>query len=339
MSSNRPSTIKRTLNNVEYEFNTHGFQAWGYSFDPTPSCTIKRPIEFWRAQLAFRGYSARGSDIEALKVRLRGTKSEVMDAKVAGLGKKMTLLATGSRKRKANEQAGQPRLAPGVRTQVAASAYVGSPAQHAQLIRERPPGFVVRIRLAENDPEKFIREAFYDENGLDAGYRPVELSGLHDANRAHLHQAAGSRLFHETSITNIMIIGSKRNNLAQQRLKQIDRQAGWDEDAKDEDEESDEDESNSESDSDEGEGDQEPCGDEEDDGVWGITGKWKIKCPDMAECFGQSSPYTLEIYTTLRRAERETYGRFDFGEYEGVFRFSTHNAASTEEGKIDIKKT
>jgi hypothetical protein len=53
----------------------------------------------------------------------------------------------------------------------------------------------------------------------------------------------------------------------------------------------------------------------------------EIECQDMADCFGQSSPYTMTIFSEYRRNGRELYGRFDFGEFEGVFRFSTQREA------------
>jgi hypothetical protein len=69
--------------------------------------------------------------------------------------------------------------------------------------------------------------------------------------------------------------------------------------------------------------DEEDEAEEENDNEWDITGEWEIKCPIMAGCFGQFKPYTLSIFTTLRRTGSETYGLFDFGAYKGVFRFST----------------
>ena len=38
-----------------------------------------KPIDFWKAQLAFRGFSPRGSDINALKERLRNANTDVMN--------------------------------------------------------------------------------------------------------------------------------------------------------------------------------------------------------------------------------------------------------------------
>jgi hypothetical protein len=57
----------------------------------------------------------------------------------------------------------------------------------------------------------------------------------------------------------------------------------------------------------------------------------------MTRFFGQFRPYTLSIYTTLRRTGRETYGRFDLGTYKGIFRFSTQtkDAGHYSEGYKD----
>jgi hypothetical protein len=94
-----------------------------------------------------------------------------------------------------------------------------------------PPPIVDRVvnrRLAENNPDAFLRECFFDEHGRDTGDEPVALSSLCPADRAHLHQAASSlRLFHETTVTSVMVLGSGKNRLGAQMVKELNRQAGW----------------------------------------------------------------------------------------------------------------
>jgi hypothetical protein len=58
----------------------------------------------------------------------------------------------------------------------------------------------------------------------------------------------------------------------------------------------------------------------------------------MASCFGQYSPYTLEIFTEDRRLGREIYGRFDLGEFKGVFRFSAVKEGEIRRGKNPSSK-
>lgn len=168
---------------------------------------------------------------------------------------------------------------------------------------------------------------------------PLELERLGSSERCQLHEAAESlRLYHETTVTSVMVIGSGKNMQGQQRLKLLNRAAGWpplpyqpDFDNEEEEEES-EDFSeepseavdgnvNSDADNESSENPEE----EEDEQEWDITGSWEIKCPRMAGCFGQDAPYTLEIFSSQHRGGRQIYGRFDFGEsaYKGVFRISS----------------
>ncbi|PVH86289.1 hypothetical protein DL98DRAFT_601950 [Cadophora sp. DSE1049] len=43
-----------------------------------------------------------------------------------------------------------------------------------------------------------------------------------------------------------------------------------------------------------------------DNDAWDINGQWELECRCIANCFGQSSLYALEIYTTERDAGRDT---------------------------------
>ncbi|KAF8853842.1 hypothetical protein BDZ45DRAFT_748094 [Acephala macrosclerotiorum] len=84
-------------------------------------------------------------------------------------------------------------------------------------VNPRPVGLVVNRRLTENNHRAFLLEAFFDNEGLDAGYPPLELARPDSWERCQLHQAASSqRLYHETTITNLMVLGSGRNRLGRQ---------------------------------------------------------------------------------------------------------------------------
>jgi hypothetical protein len=347
----------KSINNINFVYSSSGFQAFGYNFDENPSYTVERPIEFWKAQLAFRGFSPRGNDIEALKKRVRDAGKDAMDEKVTEWCEEMLAAtragAAVNRKRKAELELENMRQAASPRARAAAasasSAPLGRPAilnfigvaeqaRQAAIAKDAygagrrvappppppRPGRVVNHRLAQNNPDAFLRECFFDEHGRDTGDEPVALPNLCPADRAHIHQAASSlRLFHETTVTNVMVLGSGKHRLGAQMVKELNRQAGWPlapytpnfgpQTGDDEEEDEGEDE----------EEDEEDEAEEENDDEWDITGEWEIKCPIMAGCFGQFSPYTLSIFTTLRRTGRETYGLFDFGAFKGVFRFST----------------
>lgn len=200
-------------------------------------------------------------------------------------------------------------------------------------INSTPPTGEKRVidrKLAGKDPKKFLRDAFFDEHGKDAGWEPVELKGLDSWERCQLHQAAGSlKLYHETTVTSVMIIGSGKNTQGQKRLKELDRAAGWPPEPyvpnidAEEDENGEESEQEGEVTDDNEDSDPDEEREEEEPAEWDITGIWELKCPGMAGCFGQYAPYTLEIFSTPRRVGWETYGRFDLGQYKGVFRFSS----------------
>jgi hypothetical protein len=375
---------QKLINNITFTYSSSGFEAFRYNFDDNPSYTFQRPIEYWRAQLAFRGFSPRGNDIEALKKRVRNGGKNTMDEKVeagyaamveaarvevAKSAKREAVLearrAAGqaaieardplNRKRKADQELENLRQAASARTAAASGfmaqakarakpaaanttsappgrasvlgMFVGIAEQARQAAiakdayrtgRRVPPApppprrdRVVNRRLAQNNPGAFLRECFFDGQGRDTGDEPVALPNLGPADRAHLHQAASSlRLFHETTITDVLVLGSGRNTLGAQMVKELNRQAGWPpvpytppnfgQQT--------------------GEDDEENEGNNEE---WDVTGKWEVQCPKMAGCFGQYNPYTLSIYTSLHQTGREIYGRFDFGAYRGVFRFST----------------
>jgi hypothetical protein len=194
---------------------------------------------------------------------------------------------------------------------------------------------VIDKQIAKKNPEKFLRDAFLNEYGKDAGWGPVELERLDSWERCQVHQAAESlRLYHETTVTSVMVIGSGKNMQGQQRLKELNRAAGWppvpyvpdfDNDEEQEEREEFSEDSEGADGNISSEGDNDSCekpDEEEDDQEWDITGSWEIKCPRMAGCFGQYAPYTLEIIVSQHRLGRQIYGRFDFGAYKGVFQFS-----------------
>ncbi|KAF4626032.1 hypothetical protein G7Y89_g12133 [Cudoniella acicularis] len=54
---------------------------------------------------------------------------------------------------------------------------------------------------------------------------------------------------------------------------------------------------------------------------WDITGVWKLESSQLAHMF-EPSPLSMEIFTKFHRGGRETFGRFNFGKFDGIFRFT-----------------
>jgi hypothetical protein len=342
------------INGVFFSLDTD-LKAWGFAFERNIKYGKDAPMEYWKAQLTLRGFSSRGSNIDALKERLHNANAieNVQDSSlVAAYNKTLQARAQGT-KRKTTDRLDEGRPAPAARLAPAAPtsqprrlAPASRPSQPARSapaasvsrpIAAAQPGrpdefigeFIADCRLAKKRPGLFLRQAFFDD-GHDAGYVPIALPGLSPADRSRLHQAADQLgLYHKMSNNDIVVFGSGKNILGQKLL--IDINAGryeTDEESEDvenkaeqnkgvqyEDEESENEQSV----------DEEKEDDEEDDEPWDITGEWDILCPGMADCFGQYSPYTMTICSSGYRGGTEIYGEFDLGEYKGVLRFISDN--------------
>ncbi|KAF7854508.1 uncharacterized protein EAF02_011683 [Botrytis sinoallii] len=76
--------LKTTINNLEYLYDGENVTCFGHKF--MELClgddNRNRPVEFWKAQLAFRGFSPRGNDIKALKQRLVNSNTVQPDTMV-----------------------------------------------------------------------------------------------------------------------------------------------------------------------------------------------------------------------------------------------------------------
>ncbi|KAM3156586.1 hypothetical protein ABEW05_002900 [Botrytis cinerea] len=76
--------VKTTINSLEYFYDGEHVTCFGHSF--IEIClgddNRNKPIQFWKAQLAFRGFSPRESDIEALKQRLVNSNIDEPDTVV-----------------------------------------------------------------------------------------------------------------------------------------------------------------------------------------------------------------------------------------------------------------
>ncbi|KAF4628938.1 hypothetical protein G7Y89_g9216 [Cudoniella acicularis] len=249
----------------------------GHRFQSNIIYNADHPIDYWKAQLAFRGWSPRGSKLGALKDRLKAANTTEMDPLVLAVKKTMR-----NEWRKQNKWVNR----------------------------------VVDRRMAISDPERFLRDTFYNDRGQGEGGPPVVLKNLGAGQRQKLH-AAADYLFHEASISGYLL---NLQNLKRKRDGTSDGEKGKGEDEEEEEEEvQDKDSVKTE----EGKSDDE----------WDITGEWELECPSMVNCFGQCSPYAMTIFKEDRRARRELCGRFDFGEFQGIFRFSTQTGSDVHRHK------
>jgi len=83
---------------------------------------------------------------------------------------------------------------------------------------------VIDRNMAADHLEQFLEDAFFDENGEDAGYGPVVLKGLDRGERHELHKAATViGLFYLTAGGERMVIGSRKNRLGQKKFLKLDR--------------------------------------------------------------------------------------------------------------------
>ncbi|CAG8954549.1 hypothetical protein HYFRA_00004465 [Hymenoscyphus fraxineus] len=88
---NGGNAITHNINTTLFPFtySSDGFRALGYRWQSDIDHEANQPIEFLRAQLAFRGFSPRGSDVNALRERLRKSEMMEMDEKVAAARREM----------------------------------------------------------------------------------------------------------------------------------------------------------------------------------------------------------------------------------------------------------
>lgn len=212
-----------------------------------------RPVGFWKAQLAFRGFSPRGNDIKALKQRLVNSNAVQPDTMVKqGIQKMMRAYR---KKDRGNEK----------------------PVHQARQARH----------MEESDQEE-------DENSDEEYVEDNE---------------------------------------------EEDNDKGGGDEKEDDEREDDEGENDSEKDGAEADKGSEECDNNADDfdeelndGPWDITGHWELECKTMSSNYGQSEPYTLDIFSAPYRQGQQVFGRFNLGEFKGIIRFSRGgNAAGRNE--------
>ena len=115
---------------------------------------------------------------------------------VTAIFKDMMLEECANKKRKAEETLEEIRPGPSSRTASSMRLNLRKKNSHQSSSRARKFR-IVDPRMATRDPERFLRDAFFDENGKDGGYSPVPLKDLDSRNRASLHHAASAlNLFH-----------------------------------------------------------------------------------------------------------------------------------------------
>ena len=119
---------------IEYDYSAKGFRILGYKWDSSVAYDDDRSIDYWKAQLAFRGYTTRGSKLEVLKARLEAANTNAMDPQVR-VAKHRMVKEWEKRNKWANR--------------------------------------VIDRRLAMSDPSRFLEEIFYVEEGNDEGVPPL----------------------------------------------------------------------------------------------------------------------------------------------------------------------
>ncbi|KAJ8064105.1 hypothetical protein OCU04_007940 [Sclerotinia nivalis] len=79
-----PGFFEIIINNVKYRYGGRQFSCFGYimAIPPFDDRDHHKPIEYWKAQLAFPGFSPRGSDINALQIRLVNADTDEMSIAV-----------------------------------------------------------------------------------------------------------------------------------------------------------------------------------------------------------------------------------------------------------------
>lgn len=174
--------IRQTVHDCVLEYSERGFTTFGYRWDPDPGLgyACDCPLDYWKAQLAFRGLSPYGSSIEALKMRLSKDNKCTMDG-------------SAFEARQAMREEYRVRKAGGL----------------ARSLNEYTIG---------TDPEQFLRDKFCgEEDGKDDGASsPFSVWYASEHYARQLHDAAEALgLFHKTTVTGGIVIGSMKHELAE----------------------------------------------------------------------------------------------------------------------------
>lgn len=222
--SDDPGVVEFTIKNVGYSFDGQEFTCFGYGMSTQPFDRPRRnqPIEYWKAQLAFRGFSSRGSDIDALKQRLANADTDEMDITVRlGCEKWADVWIQKREKQERARHAHQARPESQREVELDAQRQYEQKAPHRDL-DSKWANRIINRRLAGNNPDSFLFELFCNEYGEDEGGPPIELKNMGARYRFALHRYADAYgLYHVTSASGIMVIGSRKNSLADERLRAL----------------------------------------------------------------------------------------------------------------------
>ncbi|TGO33181.1 hypothetical protein BHYA_0262g00200 [Botrytis hyacinthi] len=236
--------LRTTINNLEYLYDGENITCFGHKFMELylSDDNRNRPVEFWKAQLAFRGFSPRGNDIKALKQRLVTSNAVQPDTMVKQGIQRM--IRAYRKKDRENEE----------------------PVHQALQARH--------VEEGDQEEDKDSDEEYVEDNEEDNDEREDD-----------------------------------------------EGENGSDED----DAEADKGSEECDNDADDSDG-------ELNDGPWDITGHWELECKTMSSNYGQSEPYTLDIFSAPYRQGQQVFGRFDLGDFKGIIRFSRGgNAAGRNE--------
>jgi hypothetical protein len=138
-----------------------------------PTYSPSHPAKYYKAQLAFRGYSPLIDDIETLKSRLRfavADKGEEMDKDVRDRARQMKW--EFERKQRVMQERKQK-----------------AEGEKKRRLEQKWENRVVDEELAKEHPRGFLKALFCDE-GINEGVPPVVLKMLGDEERWKMHNAA-----------------------------------------------------------------------------------------------------------------------------------------------------
>jgi len=170
--------IKATIRDTPFTYSTPGLLAYSLSFAPNPSYSDALSVTYFKAQLAFRGFSQRDRDIEALKSRLSFAVADMgtrMNPEVARKGKQMKAEFTRrvrEEEREEQERAGETEEE---RERDAQSEEGDADIARKGRLEHKWANRVIDEDLAQEEPREFLRHLFFDKRGRNKGGPPVVL--------------------------------------------------------------------------------------------------------------------------------------------------------------------
>ncbi|KAI9643750.1 hypothetical protein NHQ30_008374 [Ciborinia camelliae] len=193
--------VTMRINNIDFHLNDQGFKCFNHGMNRSIHFDRQSPLDFWKANLAFRGFSPAGtSDPQVLKDRLFDVYTEEMPLEIIR-GRRLLLEAweNGREERKSKQRERE--------------LWWKSRGVHVDVEMD--------MKLAVRDPELFLRNMFLGEQGIDDGAPTIRLPNLEEEHRMSLKRAAEKLgLLSETSFFDVLLIGSRKNEDGRRKLRE-----------------------------------------------------------------------------------------------------------------------